>query len=270
MVDVYSINTSFFRLDGGAMFGVVPRVLWQEKHIPDEKNRILQAMRTLLIIDGQRNILVDTGMGNWHDQKFIDRYCLETPDFDFNQKLSMLNLSVEDITDVIVTHLHFDHAGGLVVKREDKIQLTFANATIWLQKQQWQWAQNPSAKDRRSYMETYLDIIRDYPRLHLLEGKTDITSNVSVLPFHGHTEAMQAVIIKKDQETFCFPSDLIPMADHLKIPYIMAYDNRPIITAEEKEYILQKVNDGNWLIYFYHDPIYENSSEVLVTENSTK
>jgi glyoxylase-like metal-dependent hydrolase (beta-lactamase superfamily II) len=265
MADVYSINTGFFRLDGGAMFGIVPRVLWQDKHVPDEKNRIRQAMRTLLIIDGQRIILIDTGMGNWHDQKFIDRYGLENPDFDFNQEFAAYNLSVDDITDVIVTHLHFDHAGGLAVQRENQIQPAFPNATIWVQKQQWQWAQNPSAKDRGSYLATYLDTMRDYSGLHLLDGPADITSNVTVLPFYGHSKAMQTVVIKKDGNTIWFPSDLIPMADHLRIPYIMAYDNQPVVTAEEKEMMLQKVHAEDWLIYFYHDPIYENSSQIEIT-----
>jgi glyoxylase-like metal-dependent hydrolase (beta-lactamase superfamily II) len=270
MTEVHSINAGFFRIDGGAMFGVVPRVLWQDKCIPDEKNRILQATRVLLIIDGPRKILIDTGMGNWHDRKFIDRFCLEKPDFDFNDALAAHKISTDDITDVIITHLHFDHAGGLVSKKGEGIELTFPNASIWLQQQQWQWAQNPSSKDRSSFIQTYIDIIRDHPKLKLLEGTAEITTNVSVLPFHGHSPAMQTVIVKSDSGTCWFPSDLIPMAWHLRIPYGMAYDNNSVLSAEEKEKMLSKVRLEKWLIFFYHDPIYEKTSEELIAEFTKK
>ena len=266
MAKVYSINAGCFRLDGGAMFGIVPRALWQEKCAPDEKNRILQATRVLLIIDAQRKILVDTGMGNWHDRKFIDRFNLEKPDFDFNEALAAFEISTDDITDVIVTHLHFDHAGGLASKRGTQIKPTFPNASLWLQTKQWQWAQNPSPKDRGSFMDTYLEIIRNCPKLNLLNGSGDITPNVSVLPFDGHSPAMQTVIIKSDSGTYWFPSDLIPTALHLRIPYIMAYDNNPVLSSEEKEKMLAKVILEKWLIFFYHDPVYERASEELITE----
>ena len=270
MAEVHSINAGFFRIDGGAMFGVVPRVLWQDKYIPDEKNRVLQATRVLLIIDGLRKILVDTGMGNWHNQKFIDRFSLEKPDFDFNRALTAYKLSTEDITDVIITHLHFDHAGGLAFKRGTEIKPSFPKASIWLQKQQWQWAQNPSPKDHGSFMETYLNIIRDYPKLKLLDGPAEITPNVSVLPFHGHSPAMQTVIVKTDSRTCWFPSDLIPTVWHLRITYGMAYDNNSVLAAEEKEKMLNKVCLEKWLIYFYHDPDYEKASEELIAEFTAK
>ena len=270
MAKVYSINAGFFRLDGGAMFGVVPRVLWQDKCAPDEKNRILQATRVLLIIDGQRKILIDTGMGNWHNHKFIDRFSLEKPDFDFNHALTAYDLSTESITDVIITHLHFDHAGGLAFERGTEIKPIFPNALIWLQKKQWQWAQNPSPKDRGSFMDTYLDIIRNCPKLNLLDGPSDITPDVSVLPFDGHSPAMQTVIIKTDSGTCWFPSDLIPTAWHLRVPYIMAYDNNPVLVAEEKEKMLAKVKLEKWRIFFYHDPTYEKASEELMTEMAGK
>ena len=270
MAEVYSINAGYFRLDGGAMFGVVPRVLWQDKCIPDEKNRILQATRVLLIIDGSRKILIDTGMGNWHDQKSIDRFSLEKPDFDFNHALANYEISAEDITDVIVTHLHFDHAGGLAFKKETEIEPTFPNASIWVQKQQWQWAQSPSLKDRGSFMETHLNIIRNCTNVNLLDGPAEITPNVSVLPFHGHTPAMQTVIVKTDSRTCWFPSDLIPTAWHLRIPYIMAYDNNPVLAVEEKEKMLSKVRLEKWLIYFYHDPTYEKASKELIAEITAK
>ena len=270
MTEVHSINAGFFRIDGGAMFGVVPRVLWQDKCVPDEKNRIPQATRVLLIIDNERKILVDSGMGNWHDQKFIDRFCLEKPEFNFNHALNAYDLSTENITDVIITHLHFDHAGGLASKRGQEIESTFPNASIWLQKQQWQWAQNPSPKDRGSFMQLYIDTIRNHPKLKLLDGSADITPNVSVLSFYGHTQAMQTVTVKSDSGTCWFPSDLIPTAWHLRIPYGMAYDNNSVLAAEEKEKMLNKVRLEKWLIFFYHDPNYEKASEELIAEFTEK
>ncbi len=252
------------------MFGVVPRVIWQETYQPDDRNRVLQASRTMLIIDGERKILVDTGMGNWHDGKFVDRFALEQPDFDFDDALKVYDLSRDDITDVVVTHLHFDHAGGLATGKGDEIVPTFDNATIWLQERQWQWAQNPSPKDRGSFMEPYLHIIGNSGNLNLIDGPADVTANVSLLPFEGHSQAMQTVTARTDTGTCWFPSDLIPTALHLRIPYIMAYDNNPVLTAEEKQQMLARVELDKWLIYFYHDPVYECADQSLITELTTR
>ena len=269
MTKIYAINTGYFWLDGGATFGVVPRVLWERTYTPDEKNRVRQALRAFLIIDGDRRILIDTGLGNWHDPKFIDRFAVENPDFDFDEALSAYGLSAQEITDVIITHLHFDHAGGMAVKRESEIKPVFPNARIWLQQKQWRWAHNPSPKDRGSYMETYLNIIRNSTRLNLIDGPAEITTQVSVLPFHGHTPGMQSVLVKTDAGICWFPSDLIPFAEQLRIPWIMAYDNNSVLTAEEKEKILGKAKLEKWIIYFYHDPVNEKVSENIIRELNT-
>jgi glyoxylase-like metal-dependent hydrolase (beta-lactamase superfamily II) len=257
MTEIHSINTGFFRLDGGAMFGVIPRILWQRQHAPDEQNRILQALRVLLIIDGQRTILVDTGLGNWHDEKFIDRYAVENPDFDFDCALAGYNISAKDITDLIITHLHFDHAGGLVTRKGSGIVPTFPNARIWVQEEHWRWAQSPSAKDKGGFMSTYLKFLENCSLLELPDGGTDVTENVSLLVFNGHSPAMQTVIIKSETATYFFASDLIPNASHIHIPFIMAYDNNPVLTAEEKEKILSCACREKWIVYFPHDPVYE-------------
>jgi len=270
MAEVHSINTGFFWLDGGSMFGIVPRVLWEDKCRPDEKNRIKQAARVLLIINNERKILVDTGMGNWHDDKFIDRYDLERPDFDFDDALGGYGLAAKNITDVIITHLHFDHAGGLASKIGDEIKPIFPNASLWLQERQWHWAQHPSPKDRGSFMQTYLDILADHPKLNLLDGAADISPDVSVLVFDGHSPAMQTVVIKSDNGTCWFPSDLIPMAWHLRTAYGAAYDNNSVLVAEEKEQMLKQVQLEKWVIYFCHDPNLEKASQELIAEFTGK
>ncbi|NIA07323.1 MAG: MBL fold metallo-hydrolase, partial [Actinobacteria bacterium] len=155
-VNLYPIVAGYFRVDGGAMFGVVPRVLWEQKYEPDDKNRISQALRVLLIIDGDRNILVDVGAGNWHDAKFISNYGLENDDFSFDTALADHNLSTDDITDVVLTHLHFDHAGGWITQNGTKLVPTFARARTWVQKAQLDWAKESSPIDKASYMDAYL------------------------------------------------------------------------------------------------------------------
>jgi glyoxylase-like metal-dependent hydrolase (beta-lactamase superfamily II) len=256
-LSIYPISTGQFFLDGGGMFGVVPRVLWQQQYPPDDQNRIKQALRTLLIIDGDRKIIVDAGVGNWHEPKFLEIYGMQNYDFDFDSALASYNLTTEDITDLILTHLHFDHAGGMVTRVNNQIIPTFPKASIWLQKEQLDWAQNPSPKDRASFMEVYLKPLFEYPGLELLEGKKQITDNVSVIPVHGHTPAMQTVIVETQTEKHFFPSDLVPTAAHLHIPYVAAYDNNSVMVTEEKKQILAQACREKWIVYFCHDPYIE-------------
>ena len=247
------------------MFGVVPRVLWQRQHPPDDLNRIAQALRPILIIDGQRNILVDTGNGNWHEDKFIKNYALHTNDFD--STLAVHNLTCDDITDVILTHLHFDHAGGFVTKKKSQISLTFPQARAWVQKEQLSWAQNPSPKDRASFSDIILKPLLECPRLEAVQGEVQITDKVSVIPFFGHTPAMQAVMVSTEAGKHFFATDLMPDVAHLHIPYISAYDNNPVITAQEKQNVLSDACRENWTIHFYHDP---NASEGQVVQEGGK
>ena len=262
-VQIYPINAGYFRLDGGAMFGVVPRVLWQRQYPPDDQNRIAQALRILLIIDGDRNILADVGAGNWHEAKFVKNYCLQNSDFDFDSTLASYHLTTQDITDVILTHLHFDHAGGWVSKKNSELVPTFANARTWVQKEQLTWAKKPSPKDRASFVDAYLKPLAKCPRLELLEGKKQITDNVSVSPVHGHTPAMQTVMVQTPTGKHFFPTDLVPIAAHLHLPYIMAYDNNPLITVEEKQKILTQACCEKWTLYFCHDPYIEKGRVIL-------
>ena len=253
-VKVYPIVAGEFRVDGGAMFGVVPRVLWERQYKPDDKNRIRQVLRVLLIIDADRNILVDVGAGNGHEAKFIKNYGLENADFDFDEALANYDLSTNDITDVILTHLHFDHAGGWMTKKGAELVPTFANARAWVQKEQLAWAHNSSPIDRGSYMEAYIKPLAQWPKLEVIEGEHQITDNVSVMTVHGHTPAMQMVMAQNNEEKHFFPSDLLPTAGHLHIPYIAAYDHNTVMVSQEKQSILDKACREKWIIYFCHDP----------------
>ena len=264
MTEIHLLNAGCFRLDGGAIFGVVPKVIWEKLCVPDEKNRIQQAGRVMLVIDGERKIIVDAGMGNWHEPDFVDRYGIEEPDFNFNSALAAYGLTTDDITDAVVTHLHFDHSGGFICKKDGKIQPTFGNATIWVQKKHWQWAQEPCPKDRGNFLDTYIKIIADSGKLELVDGPAEITANVSVLDFYGHSPAMQTVVAESDGETYWFPSDLIPTAWHLRTAYLMAYDNNPVLMTEEKEKMLEKVRREKWVICFCHDTDYETGGEELI------
>ena len=263
-VKIHPVDAGSFRVDGGAMFGVVPRVLWQRQHRPDDLNRIKQALRPILIIDGNRNILVDTGNGNWHTDRFIKNYDLRTPDFD--SSLAPYNLTSEDITDVILTHLHFDHAGGFVTRKNSQILPTFPKARAWVQKEHLLWAQSPSPKDRASFMDIYLKPLLECPRLELTQGKAQLTNNVSVIPLYGHTPAMQAVMVQSEAGKHFFATDLLPDVSHLHIPYIAAFDNNSVVTAQEKQHILADACREKWIIYFYHDP-HVSKGQVILEED---
>ena len=245
------------------MFGVVPRMLWEQKYEPDDKNRISQALRILLIIDGDRNILVDVGAGDWHNDKLISNYGLENEDFSFDAALAEHDLSTNDITDVVLTHLHFDHAGGWMTKKDAELVPTFAKARIWVQKAQLDWAQGSSPIDKASYMETYLKPLAQWPRLEVIDGEHQITDNVSVIAVHGHTPAMQTVLVRNNDERYFFPSDLVPTAGHLHIPYIAAYDHNTVIASQEKQSILDTACREKWIVYFCHDPYVEKGQVVL-------
>ena len=253
MVKVNIIDAGRFSLDGGAMFGIVPRMLWQRYHKPDQLNRIRMALRLLLIQDGHRNILVDTGFGNAVDPVLAERADLSDPNFNFTTALQPHHISTDQITDVILTHLHFDHCGGIIVTKNNRLAETFSQAKIWLQKAQWQWAQKPSPKDSGSFTPQLSDFLAQSPMLTLIEGPTNIMPNVSVLCHQGHTPGQQTVLIQTDSGPCWYSADLIPTTAHLNLAWNMAYDNQPLETVQEKQQILQRAVQENWLIYFAHD-----------------
>ena len=254
--DVYAGKSGLFRLDGGAMFGVVPKVLWKKTHPADEKNRILLCTNLILVRRGKKNILVDAGNCEYVSDKMRSIYAMDNSEFSMRTLLSQNGLSHKDITDVILTHLHFDHAGGAV--RQDGsggFIPAFPNAVYHVQKKQFQWAMAPSGRDRSSYMREQFLPLTDAGRLNLSDGPGELFPGIEVLVCDGHTPGMQLPLIHGNGEKFLFAGDLIPLHSHLSPPWIMSYDLRPLVTLEEKERILSRAAEENWILFFEHDPV---------------
>jgi glyoxylase-like metal-dependent hydrolase (beta-lactamase superfamily II) len=255
---LYSVQTGLFRLDGGAMFGVVPKPLWSKTNPADERNRIDMCMRSLLLVSGNRKILIDNGAGYKLNPKVSDIYGIDHTEFTFEKGLAAHGFKADDITDVILTHLHFDHAGGSTKKDANgNVELAFPNATYHLQKKHWQWGQNPSERDKASFFPENYNLIAEKKRLKLYEGDTAFDEYINFHVVSGHTPFMQLVTIKDDSNTLLFTADLFPMTTHLALPYIMGYDLFPLTTLDEKKKFLPKIVKENWLLFFEHDPFTE-------------
>ncbi len=251
---LHLLDAGRFRLDGGAMFGVVPRVLWEKKKQPDERNRIAMATNLLLIQENNRTILVDTGIGTKSDEKFKKIYAIDDA-YHVVAALQQVGIAPEAVTDVILTHLHFDHAGGATRYSDaGEVVPTFPNARYYVQKAQYEWALNPSEKDRASFLaENYVPLF-EAGQLELLESDGEIFPGISVITVTGHTPGQQMVRVQGGGQTLLFAADLIPLEPHLSIPWIMAYDLYPLETLQEKKRILQQAVAEDWIIIFEHDP----------------
>jgi glyoxylase-like metal-dependent hydrolase (beta-lactamase superfamily II) len=250
------IETSHFGLDGGAMFGVVPKTLWERAYAPaDARNRIPMATRSLLLRSDDRVILVDTGNSPLMNPKLAEIYGLDFSKVGIETSLAHAGVAPEEVTDVILTHLHFDHAGGTTVRDGDAWRLRFPNAWHYVQKEQWEWAHDPTEKDRASFMPEYYDPIREYGRLELLDGPGELMPMITVDTLYGHTAALQSVKISDGTTTLYFPADLMPTAAHVPVPYGMGYDNHPLTTMAEKHQILPKAVEEEWIIVFEHDAL---------------
>ncbi len=249
------IETGRFALDGGAMFGVVPKTLWSRTNPPDELNRIPMALRALLIQDGEKNILVDTGMGEKYDEKMRSIYKLDNSQFTLLDSLKAKGLAAEDITHVIQTHLHFDHAGGLVTQSADgKLTPTFPNAKVYVQNENLKWARNPTEKDRASYLKQDWEAIVTEGMLEELDGPGEIFPGIDLMIFNGHTRAQQLVRVHGGEHNVFFCADLMPTKAHIAFPFVMAYDNFPLTTLEEKKKLVPQMFEEKWLLFFEHDP----------------
>ncbi len=254
------IETGEFALDGGAMFGIIPKPLW-EKRIPvDARNRIDMRMRALLVrgeIGGKaRTILIDTGMGTNWSAKECDIYRLDNTRYTLLASLQAQGVAAADVTDVILTHLHFDHAGGAVTKQPDgRIVPTFPNATYYVQKDHVAWSQHPTMKDRGSFRACDIEPLLASKQLVILEGPQEIFPGIRLQLTQGHTTALQHPLISDGMTTLFYAADLIPTSVHIALPWIMAYDIRPLITAEEKQTILPQAVKEHWLIAFEHCPL---------------
>ncbi len=252
---LYSINAGYFKLDGGAMFGVVPKSMWQKLNPPDENNMCSWAMRCLLIEDENRLILVDNGMGNKQDAKFFGHYFLHGDD-NLEKSLAKNGFSKDDITDVFLTHLHFDHCGGSIERDEDKLVPAFKNAAYWSNENHWQWATQPNDREKASFLKENILPIKESGQLKFvsIEDGTAFTKNMKIRFMNGHTEAMMLPQIEYKEKTIVFMADLLPSVAHIPLPYVMAYDTKPLQTLIEKKSFITEAQEKNYVLFFEHDP----------------
>jgi glyoxylase-like metal-dependent hydrolase (beta-lactamase superfamily II) len=264
-MNLYSINTGYFKLDGGAMFGVVPKSIWNKLNPSDENNLCSWALRCLLIEDDNRLILVDNGNGDKQDAKFFSHYYLHGDDT-LDKSLAKHGFHRDDITDVFLTHLHFDHCGGSIKREGDKLLPNFKNATYWSNQAHWQWAVHPNDREKASFLPENILPIEETGRLKFIEvkgstdyhlGETKFTENISVRFVNGHTEAMMLPQVKYGDKTIVFMADLLPSAAHIPIPYVMAYDMFPMTTLNEKKSFLKEAAAHDYILFFEHDPANE-------------
>jgi glyoxylase-like metal-dependent hydrolase (beta-lactamase superfamily II) len=256
--ELHSIQTGLFRLDGGAMFGVVPKPLWSKTNPADESNRIDMCMRSLLLISGDKKIIIDNGVGYKLSDKLNAIYGVDHSKYTLEDELVKHNLKPEDITDVLLTHLHFDHAGGSTkIAENGEIELAFPNAVHHLQKKHWEWGQNPSERDKASFMPENYDLLQKKGVLKLYEGDSKFDEIISLHTVSGHTPMMQLVKIKDDNNTLLYTADLFPMMSHIPLPYIMGYDLFPLTTLDEKKKFLPQIVKENWILFFEHDAFTE-------------
>ncbi|MFZ5470838.1 MAG: MBL fold metallo-hydrolase [Myxococcota bacterium] len=251
---LHEINDGTFALDGGAMFGIVPRPLWEKKHPADARNRVTLALRSLLIVDGNRRVLVDDGIGKKWDEKHQDLYGIDHARVDLDRELARAGVTREQITDVILTHLHFDHCGGTTREESGALALSFPNATYHLQRRHWAWAHHPTEKDTGSFRAESFALLEESRRLHLLEGQTELYPGVQILVSEGHTVGMQLVRVSDAERSLVYCADLVPTAAHLRTSWVMAYDLYPLTTIEEKKMLLAQAVEDHSILFFEHDP----------------
>jgi len=272
---LYAINTGYFKLDGGAMFGVVPKSIWNKINPADENNMCSWALRCLLIEDEKRLVLIDNGMGDKQDAKFYSYYYLHGDDT-LDKSLAKNGFHRDDITDVFLTHLHFDHCGGSIIRSGDKLVPAFKNATYWSNAQHWETATKPNEREKASFLKENILPIKESGQLKMVNGERlpagqagllvngrlpdimpEIIPGLSLKIVNGHTEAMMLPQISYSGKTVVFIADLLPSQGHIPIPYIMAYDMQPLITLNEKKAFLNEAVENNYILFFEHDPQYE-------------
>ena len=271
---IYPIQTGNFKLDGGAMFGVVPKTIWQKTNPADQNNMCTWAMRSLLIEDGNRLILIDTGIGDKQSEKFFSHYHLHGND-SLHGNLAKLGFHASDITDVILTHLHFDHCGGAIAydTQKEAYRTVFPNATYWSSENHWQWATQPNPREKASFLAENILPIQESGQLQFVERNGLITTNalpgIDLSFFDGHTESMMLPQLQYKGKTIVFMADLLPSVAHIPLPYVMGYDMQPLITLEEKELFLNEAAKNNYTLFFEHDAINECCS-LQVTEKGIR
>lgn len=256
-MNLYSIETGLFKLDGGAMFGVVPKTIWNRTTPADQNNLCTFAMRSLLIEDGDRLILVDTGIGNKQSEKFLAYYYLHGDD-SLEKSLAARGFSKDDITDVFLTHLHLDHVGGAIERKGENLIPAFKNASYWSNQQHWDWAVFPNEREKASFLRENIIPIQESGQLKFLSPQqSDLTDNVSVRFTYGHTDAMMLPRVTYKGKTILYAADLIPTAAHIPVPYVAGYDVFPLKSMDEKKEILNEALANEYILVLEHDAINE-------------
>jgi glyoxylase-like metal-dependent hydrolase (beta-lactamase superfamily II) len=264
---LYTIDTGFFRLDGGAMFGVVPKSIWNKLNPADENNMIKLAMRCLLIEDGNRLILIDNGIGNKQEDKFFAHYFLHGED-SLEKSLNKKGFSFNDVTDMVLTHLHFDHCGGSIKWNNDhtKFETTFPNATYWVSENHWNEMLAPNPREKASFLKENIFPIQESGQLKLLKYEEKIHDSISMIYSSGHSQSMMHPVIDYNGQKVVYMADMIPTQAHIPVPYVMGYDVRPLETMNEKSSLLKEAAEKNHILFFEHDPF----SEACLVEQTEK
>ncbi|HNP53141.1 MAG TPA: MBL fold metallo-hydrolase, partial [Ferruginibacter sp.] len=253
----FTINTGYFKLDGGAMFGVVPKTIWNKLNPADENNLCSWAMRCLLIEEDNRLVLVDNGIGNKQDAKFFGHYFLHGDDT-LDKSLAAHGYHRNDITDVILTHLHFDHCGGSIERQGDKLVPAFPNARYWSNQRHWKWATEPNDREKASFLKENIIPIRESGQLYFIENSADSFPHfIKIRQAFGHTDAMMLPQFEYKGRTILYMADLLPSVGHIPLPYVMAYDMFPLTTLNEKKAFLTEAQENNYVLFFEHDPVNE-------------
>lgn len=258
---IYPINNGNFKLDGGAMFGVVPKSIWQRSNPADESNMCSWSMRSALVEDGDRLMLIDCGIGDKQSEKFFSYYYLHGDD-SLDKGLASLGFNRNDITDVFLTHLHFDHCGGAIERRDDgQLIPAFKNAKFWSNELHWDWAVNPNPREKASFLKENILPIQESGQLNFIKREGDFTQNVfegiDVLFADGHTDSQMIPHINYKGKKLVFMADLLPSTGHIPLPYVMGYDTRPLLTLGEKEKFLNKAADEEYILFLEHDSVNE-------------
>lgn len=264
------IETGNLKLDGGAMFGVVPKVMWSKVYPCDENNLCNWAMRCLLVVDEDRVILIDNGIGNKQDEKWLRHYYLNG-DATLEGSLAAAGYKPEDVTDVILTHMHFDHCGGSVKWNDDHTayELAFPNATYWTSQKQFDWATKPNRREKASFLKENILPIQESGKLKLIDDEGEYIPNITFKLYHGHTEGQLIPHIRYNGKTVVFMADLMPSAAHIPMPWIMAYDTKPLQTLDDRERFYAEALDNDYILFFEHD-LYNEAGTIENTERGVK
>lgn len=252
--DLYSVETSEFGLDGGAMFGIIPKPVWEKKVPADELNRVNMVTRSLLLVSDEKKILIDTGNGTKWEEKYKQIYDINTDQYNIEKSLGKYGFSSEQITDVICTHMHFDHIGGNTKIKSGKVVPTFPNAKYWISEENWKLANHPSQKDAGSFIEHDWKVLAENQMIEIIDGREPFIEGIETFVTHGHTPGLLHPIVSDGSNKLFYGADIFPMVAHIPIPWVMAYDVQPVVTMEEKQKLLQKMEREDWILFFEHDP----------------